>query len=136
MLVELRKSFTKYGPNKRRSCNWVVSHLRITDFYAKQTASPPFPSPTFTTTTVAWKGINQSWISPYFVYLFIHGARTRTYTCIERLGYFWRDLNINHSQLNSMLYYSNTRSTSLKLIYIKVTKNKKSSILHFFSFMH
>jgi len=27
-----------YGPNKRRSCNWVVSHLRITDFYAKQTA--------------------------------------------------------------------------------------------------
>ena len=38
MLVELRKSFTNYGPNKRRSCNWVVSHLRITEFYAKQTA--------------------------------------------------------------------------------------------------
>ena len=32
------KSFTNYGPNKRRTCNWVVSHLRITDFYAKQTA--------------------------------------------------------------------------------------------------
>ena len=38
MLVELRKSFTNYGPNKRRSYNWVVSHLRITEFYAKQTA--------------------------------------------------------------------------------------------------
>ena len=38
MLVELRKSFTNYGLNKRRSCNWVVSHLRITEFYAKQTA--------------------------------------------------------------------------------------------------
>jgi len=38
VLVELRKSFTNYGPNKRRSCNWVVSHLRITEFYAKQTA--------------------------------------------------------------------------------------------------
>jgi len=36
--VELRKSFTNYGPNKRRSCNWVVSHLRITAFYVKQTA--------------------------------------------------------------------------------------------------
>jgi len=34
----LCKSFTNYGPNKRRSCNWIVSHLRITDFYAKQTA--------------------------------------------------------------------------------------------------
>ena len=34
MLVELRKSFANYGPNKRRSYNWVVSHLRITDFYA------------------------------------------------------------------------------------------------------
>jgi len=30
----LRKSFTNYGPNKHRNCNWVVSHLRITDFYA------------------------------------------------------------------------------------------------------
>jgi len=39
VLVELRKSFTNYGPNKRRSCNWVVSHLRITEFYAKQTAT-------------------------------------------------------------------------------------------------
>jgi len=38
VLVELRKSFTNYGPNKRRSCNGVVSHLRITEFYAKQTA--------------------------------------------------------------------------------------------------
>jgi len=34
MIVELRKSFTNYGPNKHRSCKWVVSHLRITDFYA------------------------------------------------------------------------------------------------------
>jgi len=25
---------TNYGPNKHRNCNWVVSHLRITDFYA------------------------------------------------------------------------------------------------------
>jgi len=38
VLVELRKPFTNYGPNKRRNCNWVVSHLRITKFYAKQTA--------------------------------------------------------------------------------------------------
>jgi len=38
MAVELRKSFTNYGSNKHRSCNWVVSHLRITVFYAKQTA--------------------------------------------------------------------------------------------------
>ena len=42
MLVELRKSFTNYGPNKRRSCNWIVSHLRITEFYAKQTAPQYF----------------------------------------------------------------------------------------------
>ena len=33
MVVELRKSFTNYDPNKHRNCNWVVSHLRITDFY-------------------------------------------------------------------------------------------------------
>ena len=33
MVVELCKSFTNYGSNKYRSCNWVVSHLRITDFY-------------------------------------------------------------------------------------------------------
>jgi len=38
VLVKLRKSFTNYGPNKRRSCNWVVSHLWITEFYVKQTA--------------------------------------------------------------------------------------------------
>ena len=42
MVVELRKSFTNYGSNKRRSCNWVVSHLQITDFYAfyDETNSP------------------------------------------------------------------------------------------------
>ena len=34
VVVELRESFTNYSPNKRRSCNWVVSHLRITEFYA------------------------------------------------------------------------------------------------------
>ena len=33
MVIELRKPFINYGPNKHRSCNWVVSHLRITDFY-------------------------------------------------------------------------------------------------------
>jgi len=33
VVVELRKSFTNYDPNKHRSCNWVVSHLRITAFY-------------------------------------------------------------------------------------------------------
>ena len=33
MVIELHESFTKYGPNKRRNCNWVASHLRITDFY-------------------------------------------------------------------------------------------------------
>ena len=38
MIIGLCKSFTNYGPNKRRSYNWAVSHLRITDFYAKQTA--------------------------------------------------------------------------------------------------
>jgi len=47
VLVELRKSFTNYGPNKRRSCNWIVSHLRITEFYAKQTA-PQDPNPFYT----------------------------------------------------------------------------------------
>ena len=34
MIVGLHKSFINYGPNKRRSCNRVVSHLQITDFYA------------------------------------------------------------------------------------------------------
>ena len=33
MVVELRKSFKNYGPNKHRSCNWFVYHLRISDFY-------------------------------------------------------------------------------------------------------
>jgi len=37
------KSFTNYGPNKHRSCHWVVSHLRITAFYAKQTAPKSRP---------------------------------------------------------------------------------------------
>jgi len=33
VVVELRKSFMNYGPNKHRSCNWALSHLRITVFY-------------------------------------------------------------------------------------------------------
>ena len=33
MVVELRNSFTNYVLNKRCSCNWVVTHLRITVFY-------------------------------------------------------------------------------------------------------
>jgi len=38
VVVGLRKFFTNYGPNKHRSCNWAVSHVRITVFYMKQTA--------------------------------------------------------------------------------------------------
>ena len=45
MVVELHKSFTNYGPNKHRNCNWVVSHLRITEFYDfyDETNSPVAP---------------------------------------------------------------------------------------------
>ena len=41
MVIELQvsDSWVAYGLNKRRSCNWVVSHLQIKTFYAKQTAS-------------------------------------------------------------------------------------------------
>ena len=42
VIVELLNSFINYGPNKRRSCNWVVTHLRIKTFYDfyVQTNSP------------------------------------------------------------------------------------------------
>ena len=39
VVVGLRKYFTNYCPNKHHSCNWAVSHLWITAFYAKQTTS-------------------------------------------------------------------------------------------------
>ena len=42
VVIGLSKFFTNYGPNKHSSCNWVVNHLRITDFYAfySETNSP------------------------------------------------------------------------------------------------
>ena len=70
MVVELHKSFTNYGPNKRRSCNWVVSHLRITDFYG-ETNSPVVPDAVYSQINssypVCYKGnaIEISESSPY-----------------------------------------------------------------------
>ena len=49
MVIELRESFTIYGPNKRRIFNWVVNYLRIADFYDTydETNGPLIAKPLF-----------------------------------------------------------------------------------------
>jgi len=138
-----------YGPNKRRSCNWVVSHLRITAFYAKQTApnlsfpvskkhhewKMSFPTFTFlrfrvkpnTPSESEWSTGNTLWIGVSAPAVFPWSTTKKEHTHSRSFQNLWKSETFNLPQTKAEICSSQPQALSLHCV--QVTRDNETTNL-------